>query len=113
MWNTTLVRCSITCVLEHDGVEPLRVAMINFFAYTDPVMNESGEADQDWGVVHKVVMLKDGLEGCKVPVAFDLLPALIENMQGPLIHTKGNAASGPHRGQDVMYFTFPQQLSGM
>ena len=82
---------------------PLRVALVHFFEYTEPV------ADADWGLVHKVVLGADG----QPPVKDSSFPVRIGSIRGKLIYADGVARVGPHVGQRVRYFAAYNHLSGL
>lgn len=93
------------------GCMPLRVALIDFFSNTQPVMN-GGEVDQDWGLVHKVMFDANG----HLPVRDRdaSFPVKIGDIKGAVICTVDSAPSRQGRagGRQVMYCSSPQFLSG-
>lgn len=97
----------VPCVEGGSGLRPLRVALIDFYTYVDPVLNDDGEVDQDWGLVHKVPLNAEG----KPPVQSTSFPCKIGDIGGKLVYCEGVAGIGPHKGRQVRYLKAYNHLS--
>lgn len=88
---------------------PLRVALIDFFEFIDPVLNSAGEVDEDWGLVHKVMLGADG----SPHVQDASFPCRISDVGGKLVYADGVAGVGPHKGSRIRYLAPYHHLSGI